>query len=113
MDDIKEDAAETETETESRVHNRKLLLAEVMEKTGLPRGKALAAVEAVFESTTNALKSGKEVRLIGFGNFVVTERKASKGRDPRTGQEIDIAESKSVRFRPGKQLREAITPAAA
>jgi len=113
MDDIKEDAAETETETESRVHNRKLLLAEVMEKTGLPRGKALAAVEAVFESTTNALKSGKEVRLIGFGNFVVTERKASKGRDPRTGQEIDIAESKSVRFRPGKQLREAITSAAA
>ena len=111
MDDIKDEAPEAEA-GESRVHNRKLLLAEVMEKTGLPRAKALAAVEAVFESASNALKSGKEVRLVGFGNFIITERKASKGRDPRSGEEIDIAESKSVRFRPSKQLRQAIAPAA-
>jgi DNA-binding protein HU-beta len=92
----------------AKIYNRQLLIADVAEKTGLPRAKALAAVEAVFSSTSAALKEGKEVRVIGFGTFVVTERKAGKGRDPRTGAEIDIPESKSVRFRAGKVLRELI-----
>ena len=125
MDDIKalhdEDAAEAESaemEEETggsgsagradRVFNRQKLVSAVTEKTGLPRAKALAAVEAVFDSMSASLKSGKEVRVLGFGAFNVSERKAGKGRDPRTGAEIDVPESKSVRFRAGKGLREMV-----
>ncbi len=85
------------------------LAAAVVEKTGLPRAKATAAVDAVFEIIADKLKEAKEVRLVGFGAFVLSDRKAGKGRDPRTGAEIDIPESKSVRFRAGKALREAVS----
>ena len=91
-----------------KIFNRQQLVAKVAEKTGLPHAKALAAVEAVFESAGTALKDGKELRVVGFGTFMVSERKAGKGRDPRTGAEIDIPEGKSVRFRPGKVLRDLV-----
>jgi DNA-binding protein HU-beta len=103
MDDVKPDA-ETES-APSKVFNRQALVAAVAEKTGLPRAKALSAVEAVFESISGSLKTGHEVRVLGFGAFAVSERKAGKGRDPRSGAEIEIAASKSVRFRAGKALR--------
>ena len=83
-------------------------MTQVAERTGLPRAKAVAAVMAVIECTSGALKEGKELRLIGFGAFQVSEREAGKGRDPRTGAEIDIPQSKSVRFRAGKVLRELV-----
>jgi DNA-binding protein HU-beta len=92
----------------ARIYNRQTLVADVAEKTGLPRAKALAAVEAVFALTSHALATGKEVRVLGFGTFVVAERKASKGRNPQTGAEIDIPEAKIVRFRPGKVLRDTV-----
>lgn len=98
---------EKETKKEN-VFKRPELIAKVAEKTGLPRGKANSAVEAVFDVIAHRLKEGNEVRLVGFGSFNVSERKAGKGRDPRTGVEIDIPESKSVRFRAGKSLREAV-----
>jgi len=85
------------------------LAASVADKTGLPRPKALHAVEAVLDIVIERLKAGQEVRLVGFGAFVVADRKAGKGRDPRTGAEIDIPESKSVRFRPSKVLRDAVS----
>jgi DNA-binding protein HU-beta len=85
------------------------LAASVADKTGLPRPKALHAVEAVLDVVIERLKAGQEVRLVGFGAFIVAERKAGKGRDPRTGAEIDIPESKSVRFRPSKVLRDAVS----
>jgi DNA-binding protein HU-beta len=91
-----------------RNFKRQELAASVVEKTGLPRAKATAAIDAVFETITEKLKDAHEVRLLGFGAFVLTERKAGKGRDPRTGAEIDIPHSKSVRFRPGKALKEAV-----
>ena len=81
----------------------------LIEKTGLPRAKAMTAVDAVLESITEQLKEAKEVRLVGFGAFVLSKRKAGKGRDPRTGSEIDIAEATSVRFRPSKALRDAVS----
>jgi DNA-binding protein HU-beta len=87
---------------------RAALAAAVAEKTGLPRVKATLAVEAVFDTIGERLGRGQEVRLVGFGAFVVADRKAGKGRDPRTGVEIDIPEGKSVRFRPGKGLREQV-----
>ena len=124
MDDIKEaqdedladmadhgeagDSEESASGRADRVFNRQKLVGAVTEKTGLPRAKALAAVEAVFETMSSSLKSGKEVRVLGFGAFSVSERKAGKGRDPRTGAEIDVPQSKSVRFRAGKGLRELV-----
>ncbi len=92
-----------------RSFKRQELAASIVEKTGLPRAKAIAAIDAVFETITDKLKGAQEVRLLGFGAFMLTERKAGKGRDPRTGAEIDIPHSKSVRFRPGKALRDAVS----
>jgi DNA-binding protein HU-beta len=123
MDDIKEpidevdasgDDKAAEAGKSDKVFNRQKLVAAVTEKTGLPRAKALAAVEAVFDSMSHSLKGGLEVRVLGFGAFSVSERKAGKGRDPRTGTEIDVPQSKSVRFRAGKGLREMVadTPVA-
>jgi DNA-binding protein HU-beta len=92
----------------TKIYNRQAMIDGVAEKTGLPRGKALAAVEAVFELTSHALAEGREVRVLNFGTFVVADRKATKGRNPQTGEEIDIPETKVVRFRPGKVLRDAV-----
>ncbi len=105
----KSDMSESTTgEGQDKFFKSNDLVAAVAEKTGLPRPKAKASVNAVFETLEASLKAGHQVRLVGFGTFLVTDRKAGKGRDPRTGEEIDIPESKSVRFRPGKQLKEAI-----
>ena len=108
----------TSTDSESsgpkgaKVFNRQELVTQVAEKTGLPKAQAVAAVLAVLDCASSALKEGKEVRFAGFGVFQVSERKAGKGRDPRSGAEIDIPESKSVRFRPGKVLRELVADTA-
>jgi DNA-binding protein HU-beta len=111
MDDVTTDAEDAESAS-SKIFNRQALVAAVAEKTGLPRAKALSVVEAVFETISGSLKGGHEVRVLGFGAFVVSERKAGKGRDPRSGAEIDIAASKSVRFRAGKALRGLVSDTA-
>jgi DNA-binding protein HU-beta len=85
------------------------LALSVSEKTGLPRPKANAVVEAILAIVAEQLTHGTEVRFGGFGSFVVAERKAGKGRDPRTGVEIDIPASKTVRFRPSKGLRDSVS----
>jgi DNA-binding protein HU-beta len=88
--------------------NKLDLIAAVAEQTDLPKAAATTAVEAVFTAIETALKSKQEVRLTGFGSFAVAERKATKGRNPRTGAEIDIPASTSVRFKPGKSLKDAL-----
>lgn len=88
--------------------NKNELIAAVADKTSISKGDATAAVEAVFDVITGALKDGDEVRVVGFGTFVVTTRKAGKGRNPQTGEEIDIPASKAPKFRAGKQLKEAV-----
>ncbi|MFT3808831.1 MAG: HU family DNA-binding protein [Micropepsaceae bacterium] len=88
--------------------NKNELIAAVADKTSISKGDATAAVEAVFDVITGALKDGDEVRVVGFGTFVVTQRKAGKGRNPQTGEEIDIPASKAPKFRAGKQLKEAV-----
>jgi len=80
----------------------------VAEQTDMPKAAAATAVEAVFSTIEKALKGKQEVRLTGFGSFAVAERKATKGRNPRTGVEIDIPASTSVRFKPGKSLKDAL-----
>ena len=88
--------------------NKNELIAAVADKTSISKGDATAAVEAVFDVITGALKEGDEVRVVGFGTFVVTQRKAGKGRNPRTGEEIKIPASTTVRFKAGKGLKDAV-----
>ena len=88
--------------------NKLDLIAAVAEETDLPKASATQAVDAVFSLIEQALRSKQEVRLTGFGSFVVADRKATKGRNPRTGEEIDIPASASVRFKPGKTLKDAV-----
>ncbi|GBQ82002.1 histone-like DNA-binding protein HU [Asaia bogorensis NBRC 16594] len=89
--------------------NKQELIAAVAEKTDLPKAKAGDVVEALFASIEEALARKQEVRLVGFGSFATATRKAAKGRNPRTGEEIDIPASVSVRFRPGKGLKDAVS----
>jgi len=88
--------------------NKVDLVAKVAEDTGMTRGEAGRAVDAVFGAIEFGLKAKEEVRLTGFGSFSLATRKATIGRNPRTGEEIQIAESTSVRFKPGKSLKDAV-----
>lgn len=88
--------------------NKNELVAAVANSTGLSKADATKAVDAVFDSVVAALKTGDEVRLVGFGTFLVTQRAASEGRNPRTGEVIEIAATKIPKFKPGKQLKEAV-----
>jgi DNA-binding protein HU-beta len=85
-------------------------LIEVVAKAGeLPKAKAGDVLDAVFEAISKALaKKGGEVRLVGFGTFSTSKRKAGKGRNPRTGEEIKIPASTNVRFKAGKNLKDAV-----
>jgi DNA-binding protein HU-beta len=91
--------------------NRLDLVNAVVEATGIPKPKAMQAVDAVFATMEGALRGRQEVRLAGFGSFTLSERKATKGRNPRTGEELQIPASTSVRFRPGKGLKDAVSSA--
>jgi DNA-binding protein HU-beta len=84
------------------------LVAAIAEKTGLNRTQAKDALEAVLDSVTASLKAGKEVRLVGFGSFVPVERKAGTARNPRTGETVKRAASKTARFRVGEGLKSAL-----
>jgi DNA-binding protein HU-beta len=88
--------------------NRAGLVAAVAEQAGLTLAKASQAVDATFGAMQSALQSGREVRLTGFGSFAVTQRKASTGRNPRTGAAIEIGPSTTVRFKPGRGLKDAV-----
>ncbi|KRL43960.1 non-specific DNA-binding protein HBsu [Lacticaseibacillus manihotivorans DSM 13343 = JCM 12514] len=88
--------------------NKAELIESVVEKTGLTKKDATAAVDAVFSSIQDNLAAGAKVQLIGFGNFEVRERAARKGRNPQTGAEIEIPASKVPAFKPGKALKDAV-----
>jgi DNA-binding protein HU-beta len=80
----------------------------VAEGADLSKSDAGAAVEAVLDAITNAMKSGDDVRLVGFGTFSVAARAASEGRNPRTGEKIQIPASKQPKFKAGKGLKDAL-----
>lgn len=88
--------------------NKTDLINAVAETTELSKKDATKAVDAVFESIMGALQDGDKVQLIGFGNFEVRERAARKGRNPQTGDEIEIPASKVPAFKPGKALKDAV-----
>jgi DNA-binding protein HU-beta len=75
---------------------------------GITRRQATEAFDAVFDAITDALKAGESVKVPGIGSFNVSERGARKGRNPATGESITIKASKSVRFKVGKDLKEAV-----
>ena len=88
--------------------NKQDLITSVSQSTGLARTDAARAVESVLETISDTLKAGDEVRLVGFGTFSVGRRKASTGRNPRTGEPMDIAESSQPKFKAGKVLRDRL-----
>lgn len=88
--------------------NKNDLIAVVSEQTDLSKADATKAVDSVFETITNTLKGGEEVRLVGFGTFNVTRRNASEGRNPRTGEKIQIPASNQPKFKAGKGLKDAV-----
>ena len=90
------------------VLNKVELVDAVSANSGLSKSDAAKAVEAVFDSITAELHKGEEVRLVGFGSFLVTKRAASEGRNPRTGEPVHIPASKQPKFRAGKVLKEAV-----
>ncbi|NJL29948.1 MAG: integration host factor subunit beta [Thermoanaerobaculia bacterium] len=77
----------------------------VAELTDVPRAKATVAVDTIFESLKNALQIGQRIELRGFGVFQVRDRKKGVGRNPKTGIEVAITPGKTVRFKPGKELK--------
>ncbi len=88
--------------------NKSELIDKVAEIAELNKASATRAVEAVFDGIAQALKQGDTVNLVGFGTFSVGERAARSGRNPRTGETITIAASKSPKFKAGKGLKDAV-----
>ncbi|UOR12115.1 HU family DNA-binding protein [Halobacillus amylolyticus] len=88
--------------------NKTELVNKVAEDSELSKKNAGKAVDSILESITEALSNEDSVQILGFGNFEVKERSARKGRNPQTGEEIEIAASKAPGFKPGKSLKEAV-----
>lgn len=88
--------------------NKNELIAKVAKDTRLTRGEAGEAIEATIENIMRALRQGDDVRLIGFGTFTVTRRKAGEARNPQTGKAIRLPASKRAKFKAGKLLKEAV-----
>jgi DNA-binding protein HU-beta len=84
-----------------------------LEKFDLPKGTVAEVVDAALDAISRALQKGDEVRLVGFGNFYVAKRAATKGRNPRTGEDIQIKASKNPKFRAGKLLKDVVNGAPA
>ncbi|MBY0277096.1 HU family DNA-binding protein [Candidatus Binatia bacterium] len=77
-------------------------------KIDLPKATAERAVNLIFDDIIAALKNNDKVNISGFGTFTVSERKARQGRNPKTGETIEIAASRSAKFKPGKILKDSL-----
>jgi DNA-binding protein HU-beta len=88
--------------------NKSDLIDHIATQADLSKASATRALEAVLGGIESALKAGDTVSLVGFGTFVVGERDARTGRNPRTGEELEIKAAKVPKFRPGKGLKDAL-----
>ncbi len=88
--------------------NKNDLIAAVADSADLSKADAAKATDGVFAAIADALGEGSDVRLVGFGTFSVTQRAASQGRNPRTGETISIPASKQPKFKAGKALKDAV-----
>ncbi len=84
------------------------LVQRISEKAGISKKEANEALSATTSTISDTLKKGDGISIVGFGSFTATQRAARTGRNPQTGETIQIAASKSVRFKPGKSLKEAV-----
>ena len=88
--------------------NKSELIAKIAEKSGLNQKDAGKALDGLTQAVSDALANGENVTLVGFGTFSVKERAARTGRNPQTGEEIQIAASKVPIFKAGKALKDAV-----
>ena len=88
--------------------NKGDLIETVADKAGLSKADAGRAVDSIIEAITKALKKGNQVSLVGFGTFAVKKRAARTGRNPRTGETIQISASNVPGFKAGKALKDAV-----
>ena len=88
--------------------NKAELVASIAEKSNLTKKDSEAALNGFIKSVEEALAAGDKVQLVGFGTFEVRERAAKEGRNPRTGETIKIAASKSPKFKAGKALKDLV-----
>ncbi len=91
--------------------NKNELIAEIADAVEVSKAKAAEALDAFTSIVAKALASGDEIRLVGFGTFTVVNRKATEGRNPRTGAVIKIAASRQPKFRAGKALKDQVNKA--
>lgn len=88
--------------------NKNEFIDRVADLSKMTKADSARAVDAVFDAITEALRKGDDVRLVGFGTFSSTKRPAREGRNPRTGETIQIKASTQPKFAPGKGLRDAL-----
>ena len=88
--------------------NKNEFIDEIASKADMSKAQAGRAVDAVFDTITEALQNKDDVRLVGFGTFSVTRREAREGRNPRTGETIKIKASNQPKFSAGKGLKDAL-----
>lgn len=88
--------------------NKSELIDAVAENAGLTKAQAAQAVAGFTKSIQEALARGETVSLTGFGSFTVGARAARSGRNPKTGEKMEIKASKSAKFRPGKELKDIV-----
>ena len=88
--------------------NKRDLIAQIAQDTGVTKSSAGAAVDSLLEAITKALKKGDAITFVGFGTFKTTQRRARVAKNPRTGDPIKIPKRRVVRFTAGKALRSAV-----
>jgi DNA-binding protein HU-beta len=86
------------------------LVERISFETGLPKAHAARAIEVAIDGLMEWLRDGERVTIPGLGSFYTSERPAREVRNPRTGGAVQVAASRTVRFRPGKELKEAVNP---
>jgi len=88
--------------------NKRDLIAQIAQDTGVTKSSAGAAVDSLLETITKALKKGDAITFVGFGTFKTTQRRARVAKNPRTGDAIKIPRRRVVRFTAGKALKTAV-----
>ncbi len=88
--------------------SKQQLVEMIAEKAGLTKADASRALDATMESIQETLKNGEKVSLVGFGTFATSKREAREGRNPRTGEKVEIAARTAVTFKAGSKLKDAV-----
>lgn len=89
--------------------NKNELISVVAEKSGFSKKDAAAALDSVIAAISDSLAQGEKIQLVGFGTFEVKERAARSGKNPRTGEVVEIPASKAPVFKAGKALKDAVS----